>query len=89
MATKTTTTAATTTTDFNYEILEHIGIIDTSIGGWTKELNIVRFNKPDGSPGRALYDIRAYSPDKSRMTKGLRFREDEIKALAQLLRDWD
>ena len=86
MATKTTTT--NTTTDFHYEILEHIGVIDTSIGGWTKELNIVRFNKPDGSPGKALFDLRTWSPGHERMTRGLRFRESALKALAQLLKDW-
>ena len=81
--------ATKTTTDFAFEILEHIGIIDTSIGGWTRELNIVRFSKPDGSPGKALYDLRTWAPDHSRMTKGIRLRADEVKALAQLLRDWD
>ena len=76
------------TDTFNFEILESLGIINTSAGGdWTKELNLVRFDRPDGSPGRPLFDIRQWSPDHSRFSKGLRLREDEVKALAELLKE--
>ena len=43
----------------------------------------VRFDRPDGSPGRPLFDIRQWSPDRSRFSKGLRLREDEVRLLDQ------
>ena len=86
--TKTTKTTAATTT-FNFEILEHIGILDTSYGGWTTELNIVRFSRPDGTPGKAMHDLRAWNSDHSRCGKGLRLTDDGIKALAEILSKLD
>ena len=89
MATTTTKTKTTAATTFNFEILEHIGILDTSYGGWTTELNIVRFSRPDGSPGRAMHDLRAWNPEHTRMGKGLRLTDDAVKALAQILSKLD
>jgi len=52
--------------EVRFEILEEIGIITTHSTGWKKELNLVSWNgrKPK-------YDIREWSEDKSRMTKGV------------------
>lgn len=48
--------------------------------GWAKELNIVSWNG-----GVPKYDIRDWSPDHTRMSRGITLTEPEIKALKKLL----
>jgi len=62
-----------------YNIERHIGILSTS-GSWTTELNFISW---DGRP--AKYDIRAWSNDHSRMSKGICLTEAEAKNLCSLL----
>ena len=57
---------------FRYEIVRNYGVLSVSESGWTKELNLVSFN--DQLP---KYDIREWSPDRSKMSRGLRFVKDE------------
>ena len=85
----TTTKTKTTATTFSFDIIEHIGIVDTSYGGWTTELNVVRFSRPDGTPGKAMHDLRAWNSDHSRCGKGLRLTDDAVKALAEILSKLD
>jgi hypothetical protein len=66
--------------DLKFEILEHIAILGESSRGWTKELNVVSWND---RPGK--YDIREWSPDHSRMGKGVTLSEGEMQALRQAL----
>lgn len=68
--------------DFQYEVVETIGVISTSASGWTKELNLVSWN---GRPPK--YDIRDWSPDHEKMGKGLTFSNEEMKDLQELLAD--
>ena len=63
-----------------YEIKENLGVISTSKSGWTKELKIISW---DGR--EAKYDIREWSPDHQKMSKGLTFSNEEVKTLLQLL----
>lgn len=50
---------------FRYEIVRNYGVLSVSESGWTKELNLVSFN--DQLP---KYDIREWSPDRSKMSRG-------------------
>lgn len=68
--------------DFQYEVVETIGVISTSASGWTKELNLVSWN---GRPPK--FDIRDWSPDHEKMGKGLTFSNEEMKGLLELLAD--
>ena len=52
--------------DFKFEIEEKLLVLSENEKGWTKELNRVSFN---GAP--AKYDIRTWSPDHSKMGKGI------------------
>lgn len=70
--------------DFNYEIIEELGILTTSSSGWTKELNLISWN---GRPPK--YDIRDWSPDHEKMGKGLTLTEEDLKSLKELLEDID
>jgi len=61
--------------DFSFTITEHIADLATS-GSWTLEINKVSWGgrKP-------TYDIRKWSPDHSKMSKGLSLSEAEFAAL--------
>ena len=50
--------------------------------GWNKELNLVSWN---GGP--VNYDLRDWSPEHDRMTKGITLKEYELKGLHNLLID--
>ena len=65
--------------EFQYEIVEKIGILSESPKGWTKELNRISWN--GGAP---KYDIRDWAPDHEKMGKGVTLSDDEVKALKKL-----
>ena len=66
--------------DIKFSITEHIATISTSPKGWTKELNLVSWN--DKEP---KYDLRDWSPDHSKMGKGLTLSDEELKELRTAL----
>ena len=68
--------------DFKYEILDNIGVFFNSKNGWTKEINIISWNGADGK-----VDIRSWSPDHSRMGKGISLTVEEFKALKELMNE--
>ena len=63
-------------TEIKYEITSHLATLSTSAKGWTKELNLVSWNG-----AAAKYDIRDWSPDHSKMGKGVTLSADEMKEL--------
>ena len=67
--------------DVTFEIIEEIGIISTQDTGWTKEINLVRWNG-----GVAKYDIRDWDPYHERMSKGITLTEDEMRRMLNLMR---
>ena len=62
--------------DITYEIVEHIVTLSTGKTGWTKEVNLVSWNG-----GEAKVDIREWSPDHTRMGKGVTMTMDELDLL--------
>ncbi|NCB41228.1 MAG: hypothetical protein EOM59_01210 [Clostridia bacterium] len=66
--------------EFSYEIKEHIGVLKTNAGGWTKELNIVSWNK---NPQK--YDLREWSEDHKKMSRGVTLTVSEAKELFEWL----
>lgn len=66
--------------DFQYEIVEELGVLSTSAKGWTKELNKISWN--GGAP---KYDIRDWAPEHEKMGKGVTLNEEEFAALKELL----
>lgn len=66
--------------DFSFTITEHIADLATS-GSWTLEINKVSWGgrKP-------TYDIRKWSPDHSKMSKGLSLSESDFAALENYFR---
>ena len=70
--------------DIKFEIKETIGILSESAKGWAKELNLISWN--DKEP---KYDIRDWSPEHEKMSKGVTFTLDELKKLRDILNKMD
>ncbi|MBQ6439218.1 MAG: hypothetical protein IJJ06_03640 [Mogibacterium sp.] len=67
--------------EVTFEIKEFIGALDAaSDNGWRRELNLVSWN--GGAP---KLDIREWSPDHTRMSRGITMSEEQGIRVAQLL----
>jgi hypothetical protein len=66
--------------ELKFEIINQIGVISTSASGWNVELNRVSWNGNEPK-----YDVRSWSPDHTKMGKGITFSEEELVALSELL----
>lgn len=64
--------------DFTFTIEEHLITLSENDKGWTKELNRVSFN---GAP--AKWDIRTWSPDHTKMGKGITLTNEEFNLLVK------
>lgn len=65
--------------EFKYEIKKQLGILSTSRQGWTKEVNVISWND---RPSKI--DIREWSPEHDKMSKGLSLTEDEMDTLVDI-----
>ena len=65
-----------------FEITQHLGTISENAKGWTKEVNLVSWN--DREP---KFDIREWSPDHSKMGKGVTLTKEEILKIKDILQD--
>ena len=65
--------------EFTYEVTERIAVLSTNARGWERSWN--------GNPPK--YDIRDWSPDGSRMAKGISLTEEELKTLKGILDDME
>ena len=68
--------------EISFDIVEEIGVLTTYTTGWSKELNLVSWN--GGAP---KYDIRDWSPDHSRMSRGVTLHEKEMRLILDLMRN--
>ena len=66
--------------EFKYEVVERIAVLSESSKGWTKELTLLSWN--DREP---KYDIREWSPDGSKMGKGITLSDEEVAVLKKAL----
>ena len=64
-----------------FEIKEHIGIISRLPYGYQRELNLISWNGMDPK-----YDIRDWSEDHQKLSRGITLTEDEMNAICDLLR---
>ena len=69
--------------EISFVIEKRLGVLSTSENGWRKELNLVSWN---GKP--AKLDIREWSPDHTRMAKGITLRSEEARLLQRALYRW-
>lgn len=66
--------------DVTFEIVKSFGVIATNSSGWMKELNLVSWNDRP-----AKIEIREWSPDHTKMSRGLTFTTEETEELYSLL----
>lgn len=66
--------------ELKFEITEHLGVLSENAKGWTKEINKISWN--DREP---KYDLREWSPDHSRMGKGITLTDEEMETLKMIL----
>ena len=65
--------------NFTYDIIQHIATLSYR-GAWILELNLISWN------GRTpTFDLRRWSEDHSKMSKGTSLTKQELDALAQFL----
>ena len=70
--------------EFSFEIEEKLLVLSENDKGWTKELNRVSFN---GAP--AKYDIRTWSPDHTKMGKGITLSNEEFQVLVDAFKNYN
>lgn len=66
--------------DFEFEIVDHIGVLAEKTRGWKREVNLVSW-----SGAEPKIDIRDWSPDHSKMGKGISLSTEEAQKLRELL----
>lgn len=67
--------------EFTFEIVEKLLVLSENEKGWTKELNRVSFN---GAP--AKFYLRTWSPDHTKMGKGITLSNEEFKVILDAFR---
>lgn len=66
--------------EIKFEIVKQFGSLGAGSKGWSKELNLVSWNEREPK-----FDLREWSPDHTRMGKGVTLSKDELSALSRLL----
>jgi len=70
--------------DITVEIVQEIGVLSESGRGWTKELNLVSWNGREPK-----YDLREWSPEHEKMSKGITLTREEARKLRDYLNGID
>lgn len=63
------------------DIVAQLGVLSEGTKGWKTELNLVSWNGADPK-----YDIRTWSPDHTKMSKGFTFTEEEMNNLKEIIK---
>ncbi len=66
--------------DIKFSIEKSYGVLSTNVKGWSKELNLISWNEREPK-----LDIREWSPDHSKMGKGVTLTTEEAIKLKELL----
>jgi len=66
--------------EIKFEIIEHLGTLNEPSRGWAKEVNMVSWNN---APPKI--DIRGWTEDHTKMTKGITLTQDEAMLAAELI----
>ena len=67
-------------TEIQYEIKQSLGELSESKTGWKREVNMISWNNAEPK-----LDIRDWSPDHSKMGKGISLNKDEVNVLKTIL----
>ncbi len=66
--------------EIEFKILERIAVLERHENGWSRELNVVSWNR-----GEPKLDIREWSPDHERMSRGITLNEENGRKLSDAL----
>ncbi|MBQ7740806.1 MAG: hypothetical protein IJT65_06210 [Eubacterium sp.] len=66
--------------EIKYEITEHLGVISETARGWSREVNLISWNGREPK-----VDIRDWSPEHDKMSKGLTFTKEELQELSKII----
>lgn len=66
--------------EIKYEIVEKIAVLSTTEKGWSKELNLVSWNKREPK-----YDLRDWNENHEKMGKGITLTKEELEKLKETL----
>lgn len=69
--------------DMEFSIESAIGVLSERSSGWTKEINLISWGGKE-----AKFDIREWSPDHTKMGKGVTLSEDELFKTYQILKEY-
>ena len=70
--------------EIKYDIIQKIAVLSQRPRGWERQLNLISWNE-----GEPKYDIRDWSPDGSRMGKGISLSAEELGVLKGILADME
>ena len=70
--------------ELKFEIVENLGSLGENARGWSKEVNLISWNAHEPK-----YDIRDWSPDGSKMGKGISMTKEDLIALKGILDDME
>lgn len=68
--------------EFSYEIVKEIAVLSEGNKGWTRQLNLISWNK-----GAPKYDIRDWAPEHEKMGKGITLTAAELMALSDAINE--
>ena len=70
--------------EIKYEVVQRVAVLSQRPRGWERQLNLISWN--DHEP---KYDIRDWSPDGSKMGKGISMTKENLIALKGILDDME
>ncbi|MDD4169493.1 MAG: PC4/YdbC family ssDNA-binding protein [Desulfotomaculaceae bacterium] len=70
--------------EIKFEIVKEVGVLSEGLKGWKKEINLISWNNRDPK-----YDIREWSPEHEKMSKGITLSKEDLIALRDLLNSMD
>ena len=70
--------------DITYEIIKNLGVISKTKSGWTTEVNVISWNGKE-----PVIDVRSWSPDKSKLGKGITFTKEERTRFIEIVQKYD
>lgn len=70
--------------DIKFEIIKKIGSLSETASGWSKQLNLISWNEREPK-----YDLRDWSLDGEKMSKGVTLSREELLALRDLLNNME
>jgi hypothetical protein len=66
--------------EVTFEVVEELGVLSEGRNGWTKQINLVKWNN-----GQTKLDIRDWNEDRSKMGKGITLGYEEYQLLKNIM----